>query len=265
MLFRGCLWVEIERKRKNVMSDLPHTQKELVDDLRALGVEAGDMLFIHSSLKSLGPVEGGAGTVIAALEDAVGPEGLILMPSFNLLESKELRVEAWNIGTTPSTVGWLTEYFRRMPGTYRSDHYSHSVAARGKGAREFVSGHLHREGLVSPWDQEPWGRTFGTHSPMFKAYQEGGRLLMLGVDYRSSTYRHLMETICWNRKLERDRQAVFRALRWDLLGEFWDRKGNLRRGFVGDAACRLFSIREYVDTIVDEGCDDLDHPLWQKN
>lgn len=247
------------------MSGLPHTRKELVDDLRALGVVAEDMLFIHSSFKGLGAVQGGAETVIGALEDAVGPEGLLLMPSFNLLESRELRVKAWNIETTPSTVGWLTEYFRRMPGTYRSDHYSHSVAARGKEARAFVSGHLRREGLGSRWDHEPWGKTFGTYSPMLKAYREGGRLLMLGVDYQSSTYRHLMETICWNRCLERDRQAVFRVLRWDMLGEFWDRIGRLNRGFVGDAECRLFSIREYVDTLVEEVCSDPDYPLWQKN
>ena len=247
------------------MNDLPHAQEELVDDLRALGAQAGEILFVHSSFKSLGHVQGGAGAVITALEDAIGPEGLLLMPSFNLLESRELRVKAWNVETAPSTVGWLTEYFRRMPGTYRSDHYSHSVAARGEGAREFVSSHRCREGLRSPWDREPWGKTFGTHSPMFKAYREGGRLLMLGVDYESSTYRHLVESICWNSWLERDRKAVFHALRWNLLGDFWDRKGNLRRGLVGDADCRLFSIRKFVDTLAGEACSDLDHPLWRKD
>ena len=63
-----------------------HTRETLARDLRDLGVEPGDILFVHSSLKSLGPVNGGAGTVIDALEDAVGPEGLVLMPSFNLVE-----------------------------------------------------------------------------------------------------------------------------------------------------------------------------------
>ena len=58
----------------------PHTRETLTHNLKNLGVELGDKLFIHSSFKSLGPVEGGAGTVVSALEAAVGREGLILMP-----------------------------------------------------------------------------------------------------------------------------------------------------------------------------------------
>ena len=112
-----------------------HTRSKLRQDLRSLGVETGNILFIHSSFKSLGPVDGGAGTVIDALKDAVGDQGLILMPSFNLLDGRVLRAESWNVETTPSTVGWITEYFRLMPETLRSDHYSHSVAALGKGRK----------------------------------------------------------------------------------------------------------------------------------
>ena len=53
-----------------------YTQADLQSHLEALGVEAGDMLFIHSSFKSLGPVAGGAQTVVDALQAAVGPMGL---------------------------------------------------------------------------------------------------------------------------------------------------------------------------------------------
>ena len=114
-------------------------------DLVKLGIVKGDILFIHSSFKSLGLVAGGAGTVIEALERAVGPSGLILMPSFNLID-RERRAMAWNLERTPSTVGWLTEFFRLMPGTYRSDHYSHSVAARGLGASKIVADHTSNGG-----------------------------------------------------------------------------------------------------------------------
>ncbi len=227
----------------------PCTRKKLAQDLRILGVEPGDILFIHSSFKSLGPVEGGANTVVGALEDAVRQEGLILMPSFNLVDK---RAETWNIETTPSTVGWLTEFFRRMPGTYRSDHYSHSVAARGKGAKGFVADHLSREGYKSPWDREPWGKTYGSNSPMYKAYAADGKLLMLGVDYNSSTYIHFVEVIYWNMQLEHNPDAKYLGLNRTAFGESWDRDGNLNRGLVGDANCRLFRIREYVDTLLRE-------------
>jgi aminoglycoside 3-N-acetyltransferase len=227
------------------------TKEKLRHDLKNLGVELGDVLFIHSSFKSLGPVDGGAGTVVSALEAAVGSEGLILMPSFNLVESGQ-RAEIWDIETTPSTVGWLTEFFRRMPGTYRSDHYSHSVAARGKGAKDFVAEHLSREGYKSPWDRKPWGKTYGSHSPMYKAYQVDGKILMLGVDYDSSTYIHFVEVILWNKLLKQSVEAKYSYLNRLALGEFWDRVGNVSKGFVGAAECRLFRIRAYIETLLRE-------------
>lgn len=233
----------------------PYRCDELTQDLRRLHVAAGDILFVHSSFKSLGPVDGGAESVIKALEAAVGPEGLLLMPSFNLVE-RELRAETWDHATTPSTVGWITEQFRRQPGVYRSDHYSHSVAARGRGARRFVAGHLSQEGYSSPWDCKPWGKTFGLHSPMYRAYQADARLLMLGVDYFSSTYIHLVEVIYWHRLRARRQDAgefpAFPALDRNVLGAFWERTGALRRGRVGDAACRLFGVRSYVDALLAE-------------
>ena len=136
----------------------PYTREKLTQDFTDLGIQKGETLFIHSSFKSLGPVEDGAGTVISALEAAVSAEGLILMPTFSLLPSREERVAAWNVNKTPSTVGWLTEFFRQMPDTHRSNHYSHAVAARGKDAKAFVSDHRRRDGYASPWDYYPWGK-----------------------------------------------------------------------------------------------------------
>jgi len=230
----------------------PYTCEKLIQDFTNLGIEKGDTLFIHSSFKSLGPVEKEAGTVITALEETVGQDGLILMPSFNLRPSREERVASWDVPTTPSTVGWLTEFFRQMPGTYRSDHYSHAVAARGKDAEAFVADHRRREGYQSPWDLHPWGKTYGTHSPMFRAYKSDAKLLMIGVDYNTSTYIHLVEVIHWNKRLADDTEAQFIGLNRPKLGEFWEELGQLRRGRVGDSDCRLFHIKTYVDTLLAE-------------
>ncbi len=230
----------------------PHACEKLIQDLTHLGIENGDTLFIHSSFKSLGPVAGGAGTVISALAAAVGRDGLILMPSFSLLPSREERIASWNIGKTRSTVGWLTEFFRQMSDTYRSNHYSHAIAARGKDAQAFVADHLRREGYDSPWDQPPWGKTYGTHSPMFRAYKANAKLLMLGVDYESSTYVHFVEVKHWNKRLAEDPEAEYIRLKRSELGAFWDEVGRLRQEPVGDATCRLFRIKDYVDTLLGE-------------
>ena len=227
-----------------------HTRDTLVRDLRTLGVRDGDTLFVHSSFKSLGTVSGGAQTVVDALMDGVGG-GLLLMPSFNLVEGgRDARAARWDPATAPATVGWLTEYFRQMPGTVRSDHYSHSVAARGTDAQSIVDGHRLREGMRSPWDRPPWGRTYGTHSPMIRAYQRGGRLLMLGVDYGSSTYVHVVESMLWAERRRSNPEAAFVGLDRPSVGAVWDRSGRVLRGRVGDAECRLFGIRDYVDTLL---------------
>ena len=233
----------------------PFGSCDLTRDLLRLGVEAGDILFVHASFKSLGPVKGGAESVIQALEDTIGPEGLLLMPSFNLVKW-ELRPVTWDPQNTPSSVGWITEQFRRLPGVCRSNHYSHSVAARGNGAKAFVAGHIRQEGYGSHWDRKPWGKTFGLHSPMYRAYQADAKLLMLGVDYYSSTYIHLVEAMYWHtlraRNRNTERAPAFPALDRVRLGAFWERSGELERGRVGDADCRLFGIRPYVDALLAE-------------
>lgn len=219
--------------------------------LQKQGIATGDTLFVHSSFKALGPVAGGVETVIRSLETGLGPEGLLLMPSFNLVE-RARRAETWDVQTTPSTVGWITEYFRRLPDTHRSDHYSHSVAARGKGAQSFVAGHLRQEGYESPWDCAPWGKTYGLHSPMVKAYQCDAKLLMLGVDYTTSTYIHFVEVLYWHKLRIQDSTAAFPLLNRPTLGALWDQTGSLKRGMLAAAQCRQFSIRAYVDTLLAE-------------
>ena len=229
------------------------TRASLGEDLRRLGVVPGDILFIHSSFKSLGPVADGAETVVQALEDAVGPDGLILMPSFQLVPSeRDERAGCWDLATTSSTVGWLTEYFRLLPGTVRSDHYSHSVAARGRRAVDFIAGHLSWAGFPSPWDRAPWGKTYGFHSPMYRAYAAAGKLLMIGVDYETSTYAHLVETLYWQRCRHLDPEAPYKALNRIKLGAWWDEAGDLARGKLAQSDCRLFNIRTYVNTLLGE-------------
>ena len=59
----------------------------LVKDLRALGVQEGDTLMVHSSLKSMENVEGGAETVIAALLCVIGEEGTLMLPALSYATS----------------------------------------------------------------------------------------------------------------------------------------------------------------------------------
>lgn len=226
------------------------TSAQLRSDLQTLGVESGDVLFIHSSYKSVGSVQDGAAGIVSALEQAVGEQGTILMPSFNLVSHTQ-RAQTWQIETTPATTGYLTDFFRQMPGTVRSDHYSHSVAARGAKASQYIKDHLQTLGNRSPWDKEPWGRTYGDGSPFTKMYAQGGRQLMLGVDYHTTTFVHFVEVLYWNQRLATDPDAKYFWLNRDALGAYWDEQGRVQRGLVGQADCRLFALRDFVDTLLD--------------
>ena len=231
-------------------------QAKLLADFQALGINPGSTLFVHSSFRSLGPLAGGAEVVVAALEQAVSPDGLLLMPSFNLGQpeaggdSITYRASRWDHQQTPSTVGYLTEFFRTMPGTYRSDHYSHSVAARGRGAREIVGGHRRDEGLESPWDLRPWGKTYGRYSPMIRAYEADGSVLMLGTDHHTCTYCHVVEARLWQYLRRAKPEFPFVGVDREAVGEAWDQTEFVRTGRVARAQCRLFPIRSYVDTVL---------------
>ena len=63
------------------LAERPATVESLAEDLRALGVRAGTVVMVHSSLSRLGYVAGGAHAVILALLDTVGPDGTIVMPT----------------------------------------------------------------------------------------------------------------------------------------------------------------------------------------
>lgn len=239
------------------------TRQGLASDLTHLGVTAGDTLFVHSSFRSLGMVEGGAQTVIDALEEVVGTQGLILMPSFNLVPMAQ-RLATWDVRTTPSTVGWLTEFFRQMRGTLRSNHYSHSVAARGSRASEFLADADCTRGMVSPWDRPGFGRTYGLGSPIYKSYQDNGKLLLLGVDYKVVTHIHMVEVMRWNHLLEHDPATHYRFAMRQQLGEHWERTCRaVRRCLVGCADSRLFPIRNFVDSLICEIEQDPDRWMNQ--
>ena len=56
-------------------------KEEIVQKLREVGLEKGDVVMVHTSLKQMGYVCGGAQTVIEALMEVVGKDGTIMMPT----------------------------------------------------------------------------------------------------------------------------------------------------------------------------------------
>jgi len=154
------------------------TRLEILNALRGAGVREGDSLVVHSSLRALGPVDGGAEAVIDALLDAAGQTGCVAMPTFNYSRPA---VELFDARETPGRTGLLTELFRKRPNGLRSDHPSHSVAAIGRRAAEFLADH-------------PKRGAFGLDSPLDRVAAAGGFVLLIGVSHLSNSTVHVGET-----------------------------------------------------------------------
>jgi aminoglycoside 3-N-acetyltransferase len=165
----------------------PITKDQLVRDLRALGITEGDAVYVHSSLRALGFVEGGPDAVVDALMEAVGPDGTLAFPTFTLKggmkESLESGDYVFDPRNTPSTVGAITNAFRLRPGVFRSLHPTHSVAVWGRLAKALTESHLEQ------------GSNFGVGSPFAKLLDLDVKILGIGVDYRPITYYHVYEDL----------------------------------------------------------------------
>jgi len=117
---------------------------DLVADLRSAGFRAGDIIMVHSSLSSIGKVEGGAATVIESLIDLLTDEGTLIMPCYNSAESflRNLKHgQLLDLRTSPSATGKITEVFRTHQGVLRSSHPFSSSCAIGKNAEYATNGH----------------------------------------------------------------------------------------------------------------------------
>jgi len=99
------------------------TKEEIKDGLKRLGIKPGYILLVHSSLSSMGYVEGGADTVIDALLEVVGREGTIVMPTYSTGEAGEF-YDAYDPQSTPVWTGRIPEVFRQREGAVRSLHLS---------------------------------------------------------------------------------------------------------------------------------------------
>ena len=230
---------------------------------------------VHASLRALGPVEGGAVGVIAALDEAVGSQGGVLMVlgahddwawvnDHPESERAELLADAvpFEASTTPANrdVGTLAEVFRRQPGTLVNNHPEGRFAARGKLAVQLIA-------------DPPWDDYYGPGSPLERLVNDNGKVLRLGADPDAVTLTHYAEylaTVPNKRRVVRHRLvlddgkdgATIRRVEClddsegivdhagedyfsDILGAFLD-GGSSTAGLVGRAQAELFEAATFT-------------------
>jgi len=163
------------------------TKNDILKTLTELGIKNGDLVHFHSSLKSMGHVEGGPDAVIDAFLEAVGPEGTVAVPTLSQ-KNFERAYEDWTLDR-PSDVGLITETFRLRKEAKRSDQATHSVAAIGRLA-EYITADHGRSGLR----KGIFGDTpFAVSSPWQKYHELNAKLVFVGVTMRYNTFKHYIE------------------------------------------------------------------------
>jgi aminoglycoside 3-N-acetyltransferase len=169
---------------------MPLTAGEFVGSLRELGLRPGDSLLCHSSYKSFrAGVDGGPAAVGQALVDAVGPGGSAFVPTFNY------GMLPWDVRTTASLTGAVTDFFWRRPDAVRSDHPTHAVAGVGPVAAGVLAHHA-------------TDLPFGPDSPIGQLWRENAWVLLIGVDHTTNSTIHIAEALLDLPYLRRSRSAL---------------------------------------------------------
>ncbi|MBE2224980.1 MAG: AAC(3) family N-acetyltransferase [Anaerolineae bacterium] len=175
------------------------TTKSLVHDFQKLGLQSGQTVLVHTSMKALGGhIIGDAPAVVDALMQVITPDGTLVMPTNstnntdpttwgrNPLSEAEwavIRAEMppYRPEITPSNrMGAINECFRTYPGVRRSSHPAFSFAAWGKHA-EFVTANQALDNSVAE------------KSPIGRVYDLDGWIFLLGVGYERCTSLHLAD------------------------------------------------------------------------
>lgn len=177
------------RRQEELVRDRPKiTATELLHELRDLHLPVGRIVFVHSSLKSLGFVDGGAATVLDALCQVVVGDGggTLALPTFSgggmvaTLTDPNYQFDA---RTTPTSVVQITNLFRKLPKVLSSIHPTHSVAALGPEAAWLTQDHHLAD------------TTFGRNTPLARLLEHNGLLLGLGTSLGPVTFYHVLEDL----------------------------------------------------------------------
>ena len=241
-----------------------YTKQDLMAHMAEMGIDPKGTLLIHSSMKSIGKVEGGADTVLDALMEYM-KDGLLILPT-HTWDRVSIKKPLFDADITDSCVGLLTNMFRKREGVVRSLHPTHSVAAYGKDAEAYIAG---EENTNSPCPREGcWGRLYDRHA----------QILMLGVDLSKYTYLHSVEE--WADVPGRLTEMVLPLYSMDMDGnrhfvpqhrhagansdwfpkmdEEYLARGAMKMGRFGDAVCRLCDAVKTADVALEWLEKDID-------
>ena len=159
-----------------------HTKESLIYDFASIGIKPTDTLLVHSSMKSIGEVDGRADTVLDAFIEYMEP-GLLIFPT-HTWDKIGTESFVYHPLTEHSCVGILSNLFLARSGVVRSLNPTHSLAALGVDAASYTAG------------EEQWDTPCSREGCYGKLYDRKAQILFLGCSMKKNTYLHGVEEWC---------------------------------------------------------------------
>lgn len=174
------------------------SRDQLANDFRKLGIEPGETVMLHASVRAVGEVAGGPDAIHLALKDALTSEGTLMMyasgpryfdeigrGTLTVEEEREIleKLPAFDPLTARSARdnGTLVEFFRPYPDSRVNRHVARFVFW-GRQADRLMS--------IQPWDY-----AFGAESALERFLELDGKIVLLGSDHDAVTFLHYVEHV----------------------------------------------------------------------
>ena len=157
--------------------------ESVFNELRIHGVLPGDIIILHTSMKSLSCTRSSPNDLIEMFISLVGPSGTVVMPSIpHYKESvkginritKNISNQVWtyDVQKTPPWTGILPHTLSRLNGAKRGRYPLNTIVAFG----------AHRDELFSNELKKPFSTPCGPDSAWACCANKNAKILALGVD-----------------------------------------------------------------------------------
>lgn len=152
------------------------SENELLEQISIFKVPDKTPVIVHSSLKSIGCIDGGAETLLSVLRKHFCKNGGLLCIPTHTWDSLVL-----DLTSPKSNIGALPTVAACHPDGIRSLHPTHSITVFGEGADKFVENEIFSDTPTNP------DSCYGS------IYNQNGYVLLIGVDQRKNTLIHCFE------------------------------------------------------------------------
>jgi amino acid adenylation domain-containing protein len=163
---------------------LSYSPAQLEEKLRKIGLTEADTVYMHSAFNAFNGFLGGPQQIIDCILNVIGDDGNLVMVSMAYTGTTDdylKAVKTFDAIKTESSMGIITEIFRRKKDVVRSLNPAHPILAFGPDAKWITSDH----------DKTMY--SCGKGSPFEKILELNAKAFFFDVSFRAMTFFHYLE------------------------------------------------------------------------